>query len=120
MWWGMLVGVRCFFFFQAKDGIRDIGGTGVQTCALPICGAGARRPLAGRGAGGARRDRAAGPRRRRPPSGAVLAHHAPQIGRASCRERVSISVVAVSLKTKYLLVRSLIAIWCTQPEASCD
>src|SRR3712207_6866780 len=24
------------FFFQAKDGIRDIGVTGVQTCALPI------------------------------------------------------------------------------------
>src|ERR1035437_5419219 len=27
-----------FFFFQAEDGIRDIGVTGVQTCALPICG----------------------------------------------------------------------------------
>src|SRR5947209_14529633 len=26
----------CFFFFQAEDGIRDIGVTGVQTCALPI------------------------------------------------------------------------------------
>src|SRR3712207_7064820 len=25
------------FFFQAEDGIRDIGVTGVQTCALPIC-----------------------------------------------------------------------------------
>src|SRR3712207_7542297 len=25
-------------FFQAEDGIRDIGVTGVQTCALPICG----------------------------------------------------------------------------------
>src|SRR5947209_15287814 len=25
-----------FFFFQAEDGIRDIGMTGVQTCALPI------------------------------------------------------------------------------------
>src|SRR5476651_850907 len=24
-----------FFFFQAEDGIRDIGVTGVQTCALP-------------------------------------------------------------------------------------
>src|SRR3712207_1259194 len=31
-----------FFFFKAKDGIRDIGVTGVQTCALPICG---RAPL---------------------------------------------------------------------------
>src|SRR3712207_7013074 len=25
-----------FVFFQAEDGIRDIGVTGVQTCALPI------------------------------------------------------------------------------------
>src|SRR3712207_4747854 len=25
-----------FFFFQAEDGIRDMGVTGVQTCALPI------------------------------------------------------------------------------------
>src|SRR3712207_7899715 len=25
------------FFCQAEDGIRDIGVTGVQTCALPIC-----------------------------------------------------------------------------------
>src|SRR5258707_8278976 len=31
-------GGRCMalFFFQAEDGIRDIGVTGVQTCALPI------------------------------------------------------------------------------------
>src|SRR5947209_10554330 len=31
----MLAG-SVFFFFQAEDGIRDIGVTGVQTCALPI------------------------------------------------------------------------------------
>src|SRR3712207_8784551 len=31
-----------FFFFQAEDGIRDIGVTGVQTCALPISGETAR------------------------------------------------------------------------------
>src|SRR3712207_7189130 len=29
---------RLCFFFQAEDGIRDIGVTGVQTCALPISG----------------------------------------------------------------------------------
>src|SRR5258707_10680431 len=29
---------RALFFFQAEDGIRDIGVTGVQTCALPISG----------------------------------------------------------------------------------
>src|SRR2546430_12541128 len=28
------------FFFQAEDGIRDLTVTGVQTCALPIYGAG--------------------------------------------------------------------------------
>src|SRR3712207_6860150 len=33
-----------FFFFQAEDGIRDIGVTGVQTCALPICAAGEPEP----------------------------------------------------------------------------
>src|SRR5690606_39810806 len=27
---------RCYFFFQAEDGIRDFHVTGVQTCALPI------------------------------------------------------------------------------------
>ena len=26
-----------YFFFQAEGGIRYIGVTGVQTCALPIC-----------------------------------------------------------------------------------
>src|SRR6266478_7314179 len=34
--------VYFFFFFQAEDGIRDLTVTGVQTCALPICLAGAR------------------------------------------------------------------------------
>src|SRR3712207_8978155 len=29
-------GAWLIFFFQAEDGIRDIGVTGVQTCALPI------------------------------------------------------------------------------------
>ena len=28
--------MRCVFFFQAEDGIRDYDVTGVQTCALPI------------------------------------------------------------------------------------
>src|SRR5256886_5467354 len=30
--------ISSFFFFQAEDGIRDLTVTGVQTCALPICG----------------------------------------------------------------------------------
>src|SRR3712207_7154793 len=33
MWYYQIL---LFFFFQAEDGIRDIGVTGVQTCALPI------------------------------------------------------------------------------------
>ena len=32
----VIICVVSFFFFQAEDGIRDIGVTGVQTCALPI------------------------------------------------------------------------------------
>src|SRR5919112_3381536 len=31
-----MLAIMFFFFFQAEDGIRDIGVTGVQTCALPI------------------------------------------------------------------------------------
>src|SRR5258707_3277522 len=34
-----VIGYVLFFFFQAEDGIRDIGVTGVQTCALPISAA---------------------------------------------------------------------------------
>src|SRR6266436_9319651 len=73
-----------FFFFQAEDGIRDVAVTGVQTCALPICRSGNR--------GRAR------PYRSR--SLALRRSTDPQIGRASCRERVEISVVGVSFKKK--------------------
>src|SRR5215217_2590258 len=38
-----------FFFFQAEDGIRDIGVTGVQTCALPISIVPARSSAISRG-----------------------------------------------------------------------
>src|SRR5256885_7844878 len=42
-----------FFFFQAEDGIRDYKVTGVQTCALPICGSGGGLgPGEGGGTGG--------------------------------------------------------------------
>src|SRR5438445_13609407 len=76
------------FFFQAEDGIRDIGVTGVQTCALPISG---RRP------GGELRRYAQ-----------RTAHHPrarfrtafKQIGRASCRERVENSELRGALKKK--------------------
>src|SRR5437773_7675212 len=40
LWLVMVVGAILLlcFFFQAEDGIRDRDVTGVQTCALPICG----------------------------------------------------------------------------------
>src|SRR5947209_17380491 len=37
--------VSFIFFFQAEDGIRDIGVTGVQTCALPISAGGVHGTL---------------------------------------------------------------------------
>src|SRR2546430_11239492 len=40
---GLSCGLLLIFFFQAEDGIRDLTVTGVQTCALPISLAGARR-----------------------------------------------------------------------------
>src|SRR3712207_5004167 len=61
-------GCRCSasVFFQAEDGIRDIGVTGVQTCALPISpGFGGRcRGAAWAGGGAARRRPAEGGARR--------------------------------------------------------
>src|SRR5699024_12103460 len=91
-----------FFFFQAEDGIRDRNVTGVQTCALPISPPGRQLPnehtarkqrlmrsLCFRriqdrvrltGSSGA----AADPRR----WAAAPAGGPPEIGRASCRERV--------------------------------
>src|SRR5215204_1281241 len=78
------VTINVFFFFQAEDGIRDHCVTGVQTCALPIWPNAASMPPVSKSIGGcwAGGGAAAG------------------IGRASCRERVEISVVAVSLKKK--------------------
>src|SRR5256885_16076452 len=81
-----------FFFFQAEDGIRDYKVTGVQTCALPISSWPPwrkRRPS----------DLVDSRRIRRVPRPARLSLRY-EIGRASCRERVKISVVAVSLKKK--------------------
>src|SRR2546430_15913934 len=89
-----MVELFLFFFFQAEDGIRDLTVTGVQTCALPISRILAKALNCVKGptpepcgvcdsckeiAAGASLD---------------------EIGRASCRERGEISVVAVSLKKK--------------------
>src|SRR5205085_3703854 len=103
-----------FFLFQAEDGIRDLTVTGVQTCALPIFS----NLLAGGGSSSCR----PGPqdcmrknhRRRAKVADADRAPHKGsrskmrirtssrvdrtlQIGRASCRQRVTIMVLACSL-----------------------
>src|SRR3712207_7440828 len=89
-----------FCFFQAEDGIRDIGVTGVQTCALPISPRHAGRVEARAGAWGSHHSR-----NRREVKGRLKAYHGEraasravlrrelyggmlEIGRASCRERV--------------------------------
>src|SRR5690606_39600254 len=102
-----------YFFFQAEDGIRDFHVTGVQTCALPIFTARRRDerlvdvPIAVTAISGDTLAKA----------GALditdIANMAPnttlensrgKIGRASCRERVSISPVAVRLvMRRYML-----------------
>src|SRR5690625_7655117 len=88
------------FFFKAEDGIRDGHVTGVQTCALPICGAATasstpRRPWSapassGRWATTARTSRAA-----------PTTRCGCEIGRASSRERVMISRRVAPAKKKY-------------------
>src|SRR5207245_8215363 len=100
-----------FFFFQAEDGIRDATVTGVQTCALPIsavpraCDAArqtARQPLeearqhpAVTGPPNELDTLLSSPPRRRGSRGTAA-----EIGRASCRERVEMSVVAGTEKKK--------------------
>src|SRR3712207_9546817 len=90
-----------FFFFQAEDGIRDIGVTGVQTCALPILRENRNQPHT-RHAGAVAFAPGAALWGSDPGGPSVLVAsgegQAAEIGRASCRERVQISVVAVSLK----------------------
>src|SRR5688572_31551911 len=98
-----------FFFFQAEDGIRDLTVTGVQTCALPISAVHADRGrcldprLARRhhGDGHAAQLRLGGgielaeiTTGRR---AGTVARRPTEIGRASCRERVQISVESVQL-----------------------
>src|SRR5437867_12665583 len=82
------------FFFQAEDGIRDRTVTGVQTCALPICAISSEPPD----------DTSAEPR---------MSPNSSEIGRASCRERVEISVGAVSFKKNSANNRRLPAVAAT-------
>src|SRR5690606_39877280 len=93
-----------FFFFQAEDGIRDFHVTGVQTCALPISCSSAINGLMACSPASPAAAAHAGTCRLTPPgtgflhgtgSGSLL-----KIGRASCRERVEMSVVERSVDIK--------------------
>src|SRR5206468_8927594 len=89
------------FFFQAEDGIRALIVTGVQTCALPICPRLLRRyPALQRRGRRAPVDDAPPGRAGAPAAGHRAGLRLPQIGRASCRERVYISVGAGSVKKR--------------------
>src|SRR5690625_7457000 len=78
-------GCRVGVFFQAEDGIRDGHVTGVQTCALPILLSQLRRP----------RQSPRSAQKKIPGQSTGR-----EIGRASCRERVEMSAVAVAVKKK--------------------
>src|SRR5690348_18326149 len=106
----MRVRLWLLFFFQAEDGIRDGRVTGVQTCALPICSSGSSNPPVLPGGF----ELPLEPRLPRIGSvdevgveerAAALAKRS-KIGRASCRERVWVLVVAVSLKKKISTTRN--------------
>src|SRR3989440_6496838 len=91
------VRARCFFF-QAEDGIRDLIVTGVQTCALPISRRHERQPERRLGSRPTARTERAGTQSTlglpfmtpRTPAWEECrrAIRKPEIGRASCRERV--------------------------------
>src|SRR5438093_11411581 len=86
----VLVSLGSFFFFQAEDGIRDWSVTGVQTCALPILGV-----VPGQKAADAAHAMLAAP------PGAA----SPEIGRASCRERVKLRVGRAPRTIRGILVQ---------------
>src|SRR5699024_12049761 len=87
------------FFFQAEDGIRDRNVTGVQTCALPIF-----RRIICHAASRGYKTLCTGKELsiNQPSKGInVLTRPEQEIGRASCRERVSIKKVIVEILYKY-------------------
>src|SRR3712207_7435279 len=95
-----------YFFFQAEDGIRDIGVTGAQTCALPILDevrrgvtdeagkltlakvSAGRHTLRVRAKGFKEATVAVAPARRGAVDVKLVRTSDEEIGRASCRERV--------------------------------
>src|SRR5438046_10666909 len=99
--------VYVIFFFQAEDGIRDWSVTGVQTCALPIClGSGYTRPRPQRRPRGGQSQPIlhVRPEPRSPLPRQAISKRRPtrreQIGRASCRERVKMTVGGGGVKER--------------------
>src|SRR5262249_62251994 len=88
-----LIRLYFFFFFQAEDGIRDWSVTGVQTCALPISGSPTPALVT------SLRGRGPQPQKDEYVTDLSLTWQT-EIGRASCRERVEISVGAGAVKKK--------------------
>src|SRR2546429_3985716 len=88
-------GRSAFFFFQAEDGIRGVAVTGVQTCALPICGERGLgcRPFreGGDSRGHARRPRRGGSRPPRLPRALPRRQPALLLARARGRDRKSVA-----------------------------
>src|SRR5688500_20150737 len=94
-----------FFFFQAEDGIRDYKVTGVQTCALPISSpsrtsAAPRRPGWRAPTSSPKCSTSAGCPTRSTSWSRAWPPGSPQIGRASCRERVQNAGGAAELEKK--------------------
>src|SRR5690606_40101447 len=96
-----------FFFFQAEDGIRDFHVTGVQTCALPICNRGIAQGMGAHDVvttqfihpvAGALQEAQPAKASRHEYQHECDQHCGEEIGRASCREREEVSVVAAALK----------------------
>src|SRR6201988_5509072 len=86
---------RALHFCQAEDGIRDLIGTGVQTCALPISGEDVGRRADERGPG----------------LGLLLLSGETryQIGRASCRESVDLGGRRIIKKKKKMIADETIS-----------
>src|SRR5689334_24683735 len=101
----LVFGFLLFFFFQAEDGIRDGTVTGVQTCALPISPPSGSLSVSVGGVPGAKVSGLDVQALSKLPAEAaktwkLIESKGPfpyprKIGRASCRERVEISGVAV-------------------------
>src|SRR5205807_5295427 len=99
-WVGGWDGAPRIFFFQAEDGIRDYKVTGVQTCALPILFRMSAPVMRVNDRSWAVSCFSSSPMMSSTSPPEQNPRPSPVIGRASCRERVWISVGGVVLQKK--------------------